>query len=139
MKKLLLALMATVLVFAAATVESRAGFREMHNQVYFQLVFGMGVGSNSVSPDIVRDFIDKEVASRFPAGMSVETAVHGQWMSAKGLIREKNAIVNVIADDTPESHQKVKEIGELYAKRFAGAKASLFVIQWQIPKTQHYF
>lgn len=136
MKKLLLALVATVLMFAGT---AQAEVREQQDQVYFRLLFGMGVGSSSVSPDIIRDFLEKEVTSRFPEGMSVETAVIGQWMSPKGLIREKNTIVSIAAANSDESYEKIKEIGELYAKRFANAKASLFVVSLPVQKTFLYY
>lgn len=139
MKKILLVLVATLLVLGVVYGDSRAGVHEWNNQVYFRLHFGMGVGSTSVSPDILRDFLEKEVVPRFPSGMAVETAVLGQWMSDKGLIREKNILVNISADDSPESYKKIKEVGELYTKRFANAKASLFVVPIPVPKTLHYY
>lgn len=139
MKKLLLALVAAGLVLVAGFGTGRAEIRELQDQIYYRLVFGMGVGSSSVSPDLVRDFLEKEVVPRFPEGMSVETAVLGQWMSPKGLIREKNIVVSIAAANTEASNAKIAEIGELYARRFANAKASLFVVPFPVPRTLLYY
>lgn len=142
MKRCLVALsalgLATLLIFGAA-LEARAESTEKTNQAWYRLHFGMGVGNASLNPDMIRIFVENEIAPRFPQGFNVEARVQGQWLSAKGLIRENNFIVNIIADDTPENAAKIKEICENYAERFEKAKASVFVIQINAHNTKHYF
>lgn len=137
MKKIVLALLLALSVVGFSQ-ESRAEVSVRENQVVLRIFFGMGVGSAAVSPDMLRDFVEKEVTPRFPVGLNIEPASVGQWMSSQGLIREKNLVVNIVTDNNEDTFKKVAEIGERYASRFEKAKASLFVVPIPIEKCLHY-
>lgn len=108
------------------------------NQIWYRMHFGMGVGSAALNPQMIQQFIETEVAPRFPMGFNVEARVQGQWMSAKGLIRENNFIINVVVDNNEENTSKIAEVGEGYTKRFSKAKASVFVVKINVNDTMHF-
>ncbi len=108
--------------------------REESNPVWYRLYMGLGMGGAAVKPETVLTFFDKEVTSRFPQGFSVTGNVRGQWLSDQGIVRERNIVLNITVADTPENEQKIEQLAQAYTKRFANAKASVFVVR--IPVAQ---
>lgn len=79
-----------------------------------QLYFGLGpadIPEKGVSEASWRDFLDKEVTSRFPAGLSVAD-VYGQWQGknqkAPERIRSKLLIIDY--PKTPENAARIEAI-----------------------------
>lgn len=109
---------------ASALAENRI----LDNQVWYRLHLGMGIGT-SVSPDVIQNFLAKEVTPRFPDGLTI-TPARGQWNSPNtGLIRERVTLVDIQCPDTDAYKQKIEEISKAYVKRFAKAKASIYVVR----------
>lgn len=126
-------------LFLGGAVQANAEMTEKTNQLWYRMHFGLGVGSSSITPEAIRVFVENEIAPRFPDGFNVEARVQGQWLSKQGLIRENNFIVNIITEDSPVNADKVKTIAEIFADRFAKAKASVFIAPIKVENTQHYF
>lgn len=138
MKKIFFVLSLFVLFCVATPNSSLAEVATRTNQIWYRMHFGMGVGSAALNPQMVQQFVDTEISSRFPTGFNVEARVQGQWMSPKGMIRENNFIINVITENNEENTQKIAEVSEEYIKRFSKAKASVFVLKINVNDTMHY-
>jgi len=94
---------------------------ETHGWVDTKLYFGLGpvdAPEKGVSEAAWRDFLDKEVTPRFPAGLSV-IDVYGQWQGRNqkgpGRIRSKMLIVDYPA--TAENAARVEAIRAAWKQR----------------------
>lgn len=95
-----------------------------------KLYFGLGPAddlSQGVSETAWRDFLDKEVTPRFPAGLSV-LDVYGQWQS-KGnsspqRLRSKLLVIDY--EDNPENRAKINAIRAAW-KQKTGDESVLMV------------
>lgn len=139
MKKFFFLLSLFALLCATVPGTSFAEVATRTNQVWYRIHFGLGVGKAAVSPQMVHQFVDTEVASRFTMGFNMEPRALGQWTSDKGLIRENNFIINIFVDNTEESAAKIAEVGEEYIRRFGKSKASVFVVKINVNDTMHFF
>jgi hypothetical protein len=79
-----------------------------------KLYFGLGLADhpeNGVSEAVWRDFLDKEVSTRFPAGLSV-LDVYGQWQGKNQTTPERLRSKMLIIDypDTHENRDKIEAI-----------------------------
>jgi hypothetical protein len=118
---------------ASATLKGDAG-HPAHGQhwVETRLYFGLGPADapeKGVSEGAWRDFLDKEVTLRFPAGLSVMD-VYGQWQG-KGeavpeRIRSKVLIIDYAA--TPANAAKIEAI-RLAWKRMTGDQSVMKVTE----------
>lgn len=125
MKKLLMVLFVVVLCFGQALAENRV----KEDQTWYRIHLGHGVGSQALTPETARRFIDKEISTAFPRGMTV-TQSHGQWANEKGdVIRERTSVIDIQCDSTPENAEKIKAIGQSYVHQFSKIKASCFVMR----------
>jgi hypothetical protein len=86
-----------------------------------KLYFGLGPADDrtkGVSEAAWRDFLDKEVTPRFPAGLSV-VDVYGQWQSktetAPERIRSKLLVIDY--EDTPENRARIDQIRSAWKQR----------------------
>jgi hypothetical protein len=72
----------------------------------------------SVPQDAWRDFLEREVSPRFPAGFSVFDA-QGQWRGADGRIeREGTRVFDVIVPDAGASAAGIAALRAAYKDRF---------------------
>ena len=85
-----------------------------HGWVDTRLYFGLGpaeIPEKGISESAWRDFLDKEVTPRFPAGLSV-VDVYGQWQgkqqTSPGRIRSKMLIIDY--PDSEENQAKIDAI-----------------------------
>jgi len=94
-----------------------------HTQGWVQteLYFGLGPADQpdkGVSEAAWRDFLDKDVTPRFPAGLSV-TDVYGQWeskgRSAPERLRSKMLIIDY--PDTQENRDKIEAVRSAWKQR----------------------
>jgi len=97
-----------------------------------KLYFGLGPADQpekGVSETTWRAFLDKEVTSRFPDGLSV-VDVYGQWQGAKQTTPERLRSKMLIVDypDTPENQAKVEAIRSAW-KKMTGDQSVLRVTQ----------
>jgi len=97
-----------------------------------QLYFGLGPAddaSKGVNEQAWRDFLDKEVTPRFPAGLSV-LDVYGQWQGkeekAPERIRSKDLIIDY--PKTAENEAKIEAIRAAWKKK-TGDQSVLKVTQ----------
>ncbi len=76
-------------------------------------------GRDRVSDAQWSDFLRREVAPRFPGGMTV-LAASGQWRDTKTgrTTREPSFLVRIAVADTPEALSKLTEIRTAYMRRF---------------------
>lgn len=105
---------------------------ETHGWVDTKLYFGLGPADapeKGMSEAAWRDFLDKEVTPRFPAGLSV-LDVYGQWQgrnqTTPGRIRSKMLIVDYPA--TAENTAKIEAIRTAWKQR-TGDQSVLKVTQ----------
>lgn len=125
MKKWLFVCLAVLL----AATSARADLKTEKDYVWYRVHFGMGVGSSSMTPEVLTAFMDKEVSSRFPDGLTV-TVSRGQWRSPKGgVIKEKTMVVDLQCSDTQDNQKKVEEIAQAYLKQFGKMKGSVFIVR----------
>lgn len=97
-----------------------------------QLYFGLGPAddaSKGVSEQAWRDFLDKEVTSRFPAGLSV-VDVYGQWQGKRETAPERIRSKDLIIDypKTAENEAKIEAIRAAWKKK-TGDQSVLKVTQ----------
>jgi hypothetical protein len=86
-----------------------------------RLYFGLGPvdqPEQGISEAEWRDFLDREVTPRFPAGLSV-LDVYGQWQSkdAKSPSRLRSKLLIVDYPDTEENHDKIEAIRAAWKAR----------------------
>ena len=86
-----------------------------------RLYFGLGPADEpekGISEAAWRDFLDKEVTSRFPSGLSVAD-VYGQWQGKKDArpqrLRSKLLIIDY--PDTQENRDKVEALRAAWKRR----------------------
>ena len=97
-----------------------------------KLYFGLGLADhpdNGVSEAQWRDFLDKEVTSRFPSGLSV-VDVYGQWLS-KGQATPERLRSKMLIIDYPDSAENRGKIDGIRAawKRLTGDQSVLRVTE----------
>jgi Protein of unknown function (DUF3574) len=86
-----------------------------------RLYFGIGPADatdRGVSEAAWRDFLDKEVTPRFPAGLSV-IDIYGQWQAAasKPPSRERSKLLIIDYPATPENAAKIEAIRAAWKQR----------------------
>src|SRR5579863_4166204 len=89
--------------------------------VQTELYFGLGPAGHlekGVSEMEWRDFLDKEVTPRFPAGLSVVDA-YGQWEKSGSTAPERLRSKCLIIDypDTRQNHDKIEAIRSAWKQR----------------------
>jgi len=100
-----------------------------------QLYFGLGLADaadetgKGVSESAWRDFLDKEVTPRFPAGLSV-VDVYGQWQGKNRKTPERLRSKTLVIDypDTPDNAAKIEAIRAAWKQR-TGDQSVLKVTQ----------
>jgi len=82
--------------------------------------FGMNKpAGGAVSDREFNQFLQQEISSRFPKGLTLFEA-KGQWQGANGTIeRENSRVVEIVCDDTQDNRDKVAAIAARYKALFA--------------------
>lgn len=87
-----------------------------------KLLFGLSSKDGSgVSEQEWADFLDKEITSRFPDGLTVIAAygqVKGEAHGISSVVKEDMRLVLIIHPDTPEAAARLDEIRKVYSARF---------------------
>ncbi len=85
-----------------------------------ELYFGMSKpdGTKVTSPEF-REFLDREVSSRFPDGLTLLTG-YGQYRSATGYLAKENSMVLILLypDDMESANENIEAIRSEYEKAF---------------------
>jgi hypothetical protein len=84
-----------------------------------EMVFGRDVGEKlGVSDADWQDFLDREVATRFPAGFTVLDAV-GQWRDEDGqAVREPSKVLLVVLSGAPHEGERLSGLARAYKRQF---------------------
>jgi len=84
-----------------------------------QLFFGRNIPhGGTVSDDEWKDFVDKVITPRFPAGFTVFES-NGQWRGAEGVVeRERGNVFSVLTAGDAASERSIEEIAVEYKRRF---------------------
>jgi hypothetical protein len=85
-----------------------------------ELIFGRNIGSRTgVSEREWSRFVDREIAPRFPDGLTILNG-SGQWREPGSgkIIREPNKIVQIALPGQAEDFARLDEIAEAYKRRF---------------------
>jgi hypothetical protein len=84
-----------------------------------QLFFGRNIGDKpGVSDSGFRKFVDEELTTRFPDGLTVLDG-GGQWRGPENeLIREASKVVLIVLPKTSDAQQRVDAIRAAYKTRF---------------------
>jgi hypothetical protein len=101
----------------AQLVDCRGGQRP--TQVA-ELMFGRNIGSRiGVSEGEFGRFVDREIISRFPSGLTVFNAA-GEWrdQASNKIVREPSKIVQIVLPGQVEDIARLNEIVEAYKTRF---------------------
>lgn len=141
MKKLFLTgLVSLAFLFAAPVSGALAGVIKKENVTWYRIHMSMGTGEKALSEKDVRGFVDTEITSRFPDGLT-STVSRGQWSSPEdGLIKETTVVVDVQVEGTKENRSRIDEVVRAYLKKFKEAKAAIFIMIMSegITTEQHY-
>ncbi len=86
-----------------------------------RLYFGLGPADRpdgGVSPQAWRDFLDREVTPRFPAGLSV-IDVYGQWQGARGATpqRLRSKLLVIDHPDDARDRAAIEAIRDAWKRR----------------------
>jgi hypothetical protein len=101
----------------AQSADCRAG---QHPKELAELMFGRNVGNRlAVSETQWSRFVDREIISRFPDGLTVLNGA-GEWRdrTSNKLMREPSKIVQIVLPGAPEDIARLNEIVETYKRRF---------------------
>src|SRR5262249_41747345 len=85
-----------------------------------ELMFGRNIGARiGVSEDGFSRFVDREIMSRFPNGLTVFNAA-GQWRNEAGnkIVREPSKVVQIVLPGQVDDVARLNEIVEAYKRRF---------------------
>jgi hypothetical protein len=89
-------------------------------QLVDNLYFGTEIpGGGNVTGEDWRSFCDKSITPRFPEGLTVLEG-YGQWQGKAGRTTKESAyLVQIIHSNTPETNAAIKEVIQIYLKRFS--------------------
>jgi Protein of unknown function (DUF3574) len=83
-----------------------------------ELMFGRNIGRRiGVSEGDFGRFVDREITSRFPNGLTVFNAA-GQWREQARTVREPSKVVQIVLPGQIGDIARLKEIVEAYKTRF---------------------
>ena len=85
-----------------------------------ELMFGRNIGSRiGVREDDFGRFVDREIMSRFPNGLTVFNAA-GQWRekASDKIVREPSKIVQIVLPGQVDDIARLNQIVEAYKRRF---------------------
>ena len=94
-----------------------------------ELMFGRNIGARiGVSEDDFGRFVDREIMSRFPHGLTVFNAA-GQWRveASDKIVREPSKIVQIVLPGRVDDVARLKEVVEAYKARFKQHSVGMIV------------
>jgi hypothetical protein len=94
-----------------------------------ELMFGRNIGSRvGVNEGDWSRFVDREIISRFPKGLTVFNAA-GQWrdQASNRIIREPSKVVQIVLPGQVEDIARLNEIVEAYKRRFRQQSVGMIV------------
>ena len=94
-----------------------------------ELMFGRNIGSRiGVSEGDFGRFVDREIMSRFPNGLTVFNAA-GQWreQASDKIVREPSKIVQIVLPGRVDDVARLNEVVEAYKARFKQHSVGMIV------------
>jgi hypothetical protein len=94
-----------------------------------ELMFGRNIGARiGVSEDDFGRFVDREIMSRFPNGLTVFNAA-GQWRNEAGnrIVREPSKIVQIVLPGQVDDIARLNAIVDAYKTRFKQHSVGMIV------------
>ena len=94
-----------------------------------ELMFGRNIGARiGVSEDDFGRFVDREIMSRFPHGLTVFSAA-GQWRNeaSNKIVREPSKIVQIVLPGRVDDVARLNEVVEAYKARFKQHSVGMIV------------
>lgn len=112
------ALLTLVLACCSGAPENRCKSGEQP-MLLAQLFFGRNIGAiQGVSDAQFGEFVERHVATRFPAGLTQVRAT-GRWKAADAtVIAERSDIVTLVVPDRPATHAELDAVRRDYISRF---------------------
>ena len=114
---------AGIAVLFAAVSEAGAQLTcrvDQKNMAVAELMFGRKIGDRiGVSNAAWTHFLDTEITTRFPDGLTVMDA-YGQWRDTqkKRVVREPSKVVTIVLHDQERGQTLIDAIVDAYKKRF---------------------
>jgi hypothetical protein len=93
---------------------------DQKNTAVAELMFGLKIGDRiGVTQAAWTRFLDREVTSRFPDGLTVIDAA-GQWrdQTRERVIREPSKVVTIVLKDAARDQERIDQIVAAYKQRF---------------------
>jgi uncharacterized protein DUF3574 len=94
-----------------------------------ELMFGRNIGDRArVSEREWVRFVDREIAPRFPDGLTVLNA-SGRWREPRSgkIIRERSKVVQIVLPGQAADLTRLDEVAEAYKRRFKQRSVGLIV------------
>ena len=93
-----------------------AGSDALHYRA--QMLFGRNIGDRlGVSDADFARFLDREISTRFPDGLTVIDA-EGRWRDGGDTVREPSKLVIIVLPGRADDHIKLGQIAQAYASQF---------------------
>jgi Protein of unknown function (DUF3574) len=111
---------------AAQPLECRGSQKPSH---VAELMFGRNIGDRArVSEREWVRFVDREIAPRFPDGLTVLNA-SGRWREPGSgkIIRERSKVVQIVLPGQAADLTRLDEVAEAYKRRFKQRSVGLIV------------
>jgi hypothetical protein len=110
----------------AQTSECRAGQKP---QEVAELLFGRKIGVRiGVSETQWGRFVDREISTRFPDGLTVLDA-KGAWRDTVGktIVHEPSKVVEIVLPGKPDDVERLHQIAQAYKSRFRQQSVGIVV------------
>ena len=120
MRHLLAVILVLPVLCKSASAQSPSCSAPLKPQQVAELLLGRKIGDRlGVSETQFLNFLDREITSRFPDGLTVYDA-RGQYRDSERnrIVREPSKVVMIVLPGNPEDMARLNEIADTYKKRF---------------------
>lgn len=131
MKKLFASVLACVMLacFSLPSLSLAAGERTFNYDTSLRMTFGLGYGKKAVRDEDFGKFARDVLYPSFKEGCCMFGA-RGQWMHPdRGVIQERNVVVLLEYQDSPEALAVQEHVASEFLKRFPGSNASVYMVR----------
>lgn len=131
MKKMLVSLLSCALLSCVGlSSPARAvGDRTFHYDTALRMTFGLGYGKKAVRDEDFSKFASEVLTPTFKDGYCMLKDARGEWMHPeRGLIRERNVVVLLDFEETPETRAARERVAQEFVRRFPGSNASVYMV-----------
>lgn len=105
------------------------GSRSFDYDTSIRMTFGLGYGKKAVKDEDFSRFASEVLTPAFKDGYCTLRDARGEWMHPdRGLIRERNVVVLMEFQETPETQAALERVAREFVRRFPGSNASVYVV-----------